>query len=153
MQLDPNSNSLPKRSEIPQIKGTPEGSAWFWGKKDEVSVVPTLKEGGSVLTSGQLGRLNMLTPARTAAAAKLITRGETVNLKYPIHILSSIKSEPNEDKSWRADLPNPPLFGREPFEHRIKSLGPAGNDEIIQMNSQSGSQVIELMHDKVSSHC
>ncbi|KAH8901416.1 hypothetical protein GQ53DRAFT_707753 [Thozetella sp. PMI_491] len=104
MLLDPNSNSLPKRSEIPQVPGTPKGSAWFWGKDDE------------------LGRLNMLTPARTTAAAKLISTGEVVNL------------------NWRADLPNPPLFGREPFQHRIKPLGPPGNDEIFHMNSQSGSQ-------------
>ncbi|KAH7010399.1 putative cyclase-domain-containing protein [Ilyonectria destructans] len=32
------------------------------------------------------------------------------------------------------------MFGREPFMHSIKSLGPAGNDEVLSMNSQSGSQ-------------
>ena len=43
--------------------------------------------------------------------------------------------------SWRLDLPNPPAFGREPFEWKVKSLGPGGNDDIYHMNSQSGSQV------------
>lgn len=36
MIFDPNSNSLPKRSELPEVPGTPKGSAWFWGKNDEV---------------------------------------------------------------------------------------------------------------------
>jgi hypothetical protein len=34
--FDPNSNSLPKRSELPAIEGAPKGAAWFWGKDDEV---------------------------------------------------------------------------------------------------------------------
>lgn len=45
--------------------------------------------------------------------------------------------------SWRADYPNPPGFGRESFKHKIKSLGPAGNDDLYDMNTQSGSQVSE----------
>ncbi|KAH8664845.1 hypothetical protein BGZ61DRAFT_498997 [Ilyonectria robusta] len=104
MIFDPNSNSLPKRSELPDVPGTPKGSAWFWGKNDE------------------LGRLNLLTPQRRAAASKLIRTGEVVSL------------------NWSAELPDPPMFGREPFKHSIKSLGPAGNDEVLSMNSQSGSQ-------------
>jgi len=36
MLLDPRSSSLPKRSELPDIPGTPKGAAWFWGKDDEV---------------------------------------------------------------------------------------------------------------------
>ncbi|KAH7141880.1 putative cyclase-domain-containing protein [Dactylonectria macrodidyma] len=104
MYFNPHSNNLPKRSELPHIPGTPEGSAWLWGQDDE------------------LGRLNLLTPERRAAAAKLIQTGETVSL------------------NWSAELPNPPMFGREPFKHAIKSLGPAGNDELLALNSQSGSQ-------------
>jgi hypothetical protein len=34
--FDPNSNSLPKRSELEDIPGAPKGAAWFWGKDDEV---------------------------------------------------------------------------------------------------------------------
>lgn len=36
MKFDPNSNSLPKRSELPDIPGAPKGAAWFWGQDDEV---------------------------------------------------------------------------------------------------------------------
>lgn len=39
------------------------GSCWMWGKDDE------------------LGRFNLLTPARTAAAARLIETGDRVSLK------------------------------------------------------------------------
>ncbi|KAK0248388.1 hypothetical protein LTR91_011194 [Friedmanniomyces endolithicus] len=105
MLFDPSSTSLPKRSELPSIEGAPAGAAWFWGKDDE------------------LGRLNLLTPARTAAAAKLIKTGEVVNLDLS------------------ADLPNPPMYGREPFKHTIKPLGETGNDDLYEMNTQSGSQV------------
>lgn len=37
MRLDPNNPSnFPKRSELPVVAGTPQGSAWFWGGSDEV---------------------------------------------------------------------------------------------------------------------
>lgn len=36
MKLDKNSSSLPRRGELPQIPGAPEGAAWFWGAEDEV---------------------------------------------------------------------------------------------------------------------
>jgi len=103
-KFDPNSNSLPKRSELPAIDGAPKGAAWFWGKDDE------------------LGRLNLLTPERRLAAAKLISTGETINL------------------DWEAGLPDPPTFLREPFKHTIKPLGPSGHDDLYEMNTQSGSQ-------------
>jgi hypothetical protein len=43
--------------------------------------------------------------------------------------------------SWRLDLPNPPAFGRETFDFKVKSLGPGGNDDVYTLNTQSGSQV------------
>ncbi len=43
--------------------------------------------------------------------------------------------------SLSADLPNPPMYGREPFKHTIKPLGETGNDDLYEMNTQSGSQV------------
>jgi len=70
----------------------------------------------------ELGRLNLLTSTRVADAVKLISKGEVVNL------------------NWEAHLPDPPAFGRESFKHTIKSLGPAGNDDIYTCNTQSGSQ-------------
>lgn len=84
LTLDPNSDKLPKRSELPQIPGAPAGAFRFWGKDDEVS----RNKGCSFchrlwtyLSRSQLGRLNMLTPQRTAAAAALIKTGEVVSLK------------------------------------------------------------------------
>lgn len=43
--------------------------------------------------------------------------------------------------SWRADLPNPPVFGREPFKHTIKQVTDQVFDDLYDMNTQSGSQV------------
>ncbi|KAF2168749.1 hypothetical protein M409DRAFT_65167 [Zasmidium cellare ATCC 36951] len=104
MRLDPSASSLPKRSEIDDTPGHPPGARWLWGQDDE------------------LGRLNLLTPERTAAAAKLIKSGQVVNLNL------------------RADLPDPPVFGRERFKHTIKPLGGPGNDDLYELNTQSGSQ-------------
>lgn len=36
LQLDPSSNKLPKRADLPDIPGAPKGAAWFWGEEDEV---------------------------------------------------------------------------------------------------------------------
>ena len=43
--------------------------------------------------------------------------------------------------SWRADLPNPAVFGRDPFQHTIKQLSDSVFDDLYNMNTQSGSQV------------
>ena len=32
MKFDPDSDSLPKRAELPEISEAPEGVAWFWGQ-------------------------------------------------------------------------------------------------------------------------
>ncbi|OCK83032.1 hypothetical protein K432DRAFT_347843 [Lepidopterella palustris CBS 459.81] len=63
--FDPDSDNLPKLSELEPIPGAPKHAAWFWGKDDE------------------LGRLNLLTPRRIAKAAKLIQTGERACLNYP----------------------------------------------------------------------
>jgi len=63
--FDPDSDNLPKLSELPPIPGAPKYAAWFWGKDDE------------------LGRLNLLTPRRIAKAGKLIKTGESTCLNYP----------------------------------------------------------------------
>lgn len=41
MRFDPDSDNLPKRSELPDIPGAPKGAAWFWGADDEVLVLVT----------------------------------------------------------------------------------------------------------------
>ncbi|RVX70494.1 hypothetical protein B0A52_05145 [Exophiala mesophila] len=70
----------------------------------------------------QIGRLNLLTPQRICSSARLVTQGEVVNL------------------NWRADLPNPAVFGRDPFQHTIKQLSDSVFDDLYNMNTQSGSQ-------------
>lgn len=34
--LDPESEDLPKRKDLPEIAGAPDGAAWVWGERDEV---------------------------------------------------------------------------------------------------------------------
>jgi hypothetical protein len=83
MLFDPDSDSLPKRSELPDIPGAPKGAAWFWGKDDEV-LLPLNYIILQLLiknSTNKLGRLNLLTPRRRREAAKLIESGETVNLE------------------------------------------------------------------------
>ncbi|KIW81682.1 hypothetical protein Z517_04708 [Fonsecaea pedrosoi CBS 271.37] len=66
--FDPDSDSLPKLSELETKPGAPPQSAWFWGENDE------------------LGRLNLLTPRRVASAARLIQTGERVGLNFPAEL-------------------------------------------------------------------
>lgn len=102
---DPNSTKFPTRKELPVIEGAPEQAAWVWGSDDYI------------------GRLNLLTPTRVAAASKEIRTGEIIPINLPL------------------DVPNQPAFGRETFKHEIKTL--AANhayDDIYHLNTQSGTQ-------------
>ncbi|KAB8231428.1 hypothetical protein BDV23DRAFT_171419 [Aspergillus alliaceus] len=102
---DPNCTQFPSRKELPKIPGAPDGAAWVWGKDDEI------------------GRLNLLTPARVKAAAAEIQTGEMIRLDLPLHI------------------PEHPAFGREPFEHKIKTvLKDIVYDDTYSLNPQSGTQ-------------
>lgn len=103
--FDPESSSFPSRKDVPKVPGAPDGAAWVWGPDDH------------------LGRLNLLTPTRIAAAAKLIRTGEVVPLNLPL------------------DKPKTPGFGREVFKHEIKALLPGyAYDDIYHLNTQSGTQ-------------
>ncbi|KAF1982157.1 hypothetical protein K402DRAFT_415074 [Aulographum hederae CBS 113979] len=102
---DPNCTTFPTRKELPKIDGAPDGAAWFWGEDDYI------------------GRLNLLTPTRVAAAAKEITTGEIVPVNLPLH------------------TPSTPGFAREPFAHEIKTLAEnIAYDDIYHLNTQSGTQ-------------
>jgi kynurenine formamidase len=105
MVFDPNS-ALPLFDELPVTPGAPPRSAWgLWGKDDE------------------LGTLNLLTPARVAAAARLVRTGKRFGL------------------NWQLDLPSPPLFRREALQHSIKRRLPFVNDDVyLSYNPQSSSQ-------------
>ena len=82
MLLDPNSSSLPRRRDLPQIPNAPKNAAWFWGDKDQVreAVGWCMIDYGSDLAQ-QHGRLNLLTPQRIAKAAQSVKLGDIVPLK------------------------------------------------------------------------
>lgn len=82
-----------------------------------------------MLTINQIGRLNLLTPTRVAAAAKEIKTGDIVPVNLPlIH-------------------PTTPAFGRLPFHHEIKTLAPdRAYDDLYHMNTQSGTQYDGFRH-------
>ena len=102
---DPDSTRFPTRKELPSINGAPPEAAWVWGKDD------------------YLGRLNLLTPTRVAAAAKEIRTGEIIPVNLPLNV------------------PEQPAFGRETFQHTIKALRPnLGYDDLYTLNTQSGTQ-------------
>ncbi|RQM05617.1 hypothetical protein DH86_00001653, partial [Scytalidium sp. 3C] len=70
-----------------------------------------------------IGRLNLLTPTRVAAAAKEIKTGEIVPLNLPLNV------------------PETPAFARDKFQHQIKALAPGvAYDDLYVCNTQSGTQ-------------
>lgn len=102
---DPNSTKFPTRHELPKISGAPDQAAWVWGSDDYI------------------GRLNLLTPTRVAAAAKEIKTGEIVPVNLPLNV------------------PEQPAFGREIFVHEIKVLAENhAYDDVYHLNTQSGTQ-------------
>ncbi|KAL4934646.1 uncharacterized protein BDV17DRAFT_297080 [Aspergillus undulatus] len=102
---NPDASRFPSRRELPKTAGAPDDAAWVWGEDD------------------QIGRLNLLTPARVKAAAAEIKTGEMVRLDLPL------------------DVPKTPAFGREVFVHKIKHLGGGvGYDDVYTLNTQSGAQ-------------
>ncbi|KAK5014618.1 hypothetical protein LTR60_003269 [Cryomyces antarcticus] len=102
---DPDCTKFPSRKELPSIPGAPEEAAWCWGEND------------------YLGRLNLLTPSRVAAAGKEIRTGEIIPVNLPL------------------TTPEAPAFGREPFRHEIKILAEnIAYDDIYHLNTQSGTQ-------------
>ncbi|KAI9836237.1 MAG: hypothetical protein M1819_001574 [Sarea resinae] len=103
--FDPESTKFPLRKDVPTVPGAPPGAAWVWGPDDN------------------LGRLNLLTPTRVAAAAKEIKTGEMVPLNLPLTV------------------PEVPAFHRKAFKHTIEPLLPGkAYDDLYELNTQSGTQ-------------
>ena len=97
----------------------PAGSSWgVWGEND------------------RFGCLNLLTPERTAEAARLVRRGAVFAM------------------NWDMALPDPPLFGRAAFEHQVQWLpNEVGHDdELSGWNTQSSSQWDGFRHIKSANH-
>lgn len=104
---DPRNTVFPARQDLPHLPNAPEGAAWVWGADDG------------------LGRLNLLTETRVAAAAREIISGESTRVDMPL------------------DVPKHPSWQREPFQHNIKvgrDGGGIGHDDTYFLNTQSGTQ-------------
>ncbi|CAK7202870.1 hypothetical protein SEUCBS139899_005597 [Sporothrix eucalyptigena] len=109
---DPRNTVFPAHHEVPfplpGYPNAPPGAAWVWDNDDH------------------LGRLNLLTPERLAAAAReQIQTGQSVRVDLPL------------------DVPKHPAWQREPFRHNIKVIleeGGIGHDDTYCLNTQSGTQ-------------
>ncbi|MDP9373942.1 MAG: cyclase family protein [Chloroflexota bacterium] len=108
----PGERLLPGFDQLPLRPGDPPRSAWgLWGEGDEA------------------GTLNLLTPERVAAAARLARTGKTFAL------------------NWNLELPDPPLFGREALRHELKRRRHMVNDDVYhEFNTQSSSHWDGLTH-------
>lgn len=75
-----------------------------------------------------LGALNLATPEKIVDAAGLIERGAVFAL------------------NWRLDLPDPPLFSRDPLVHEVRETPISADDHISGFNTQSSSQWDGFLH-------
>src|SRR6056297_2708741 len=106
-------DDLPSYADLPVGGDAPPGSSWgVWGDDD------------------RLGTLNLLTPERAAAAARLVRRGVAFALNA------------------RMEEPDPPLFGRDGFTHEVTGVadGPSHDDVLHGWNTQGSSQWDGLRH-------
>lgn len=103
---------LPTFDELPIKPDYPPRSAWgVFGEDDEI------------------GTLNLPTPERVAAAARLVKTGQV----FPMN--------------WELEQPNPPLFMRQTLSHRIHRRRRNVFDDIYDdFNTQSSSQWDGLRH-------
>jgi len=103
------SEALPSYADLPVQAGAPPGSAWgLWGDRDH------------------FGCLNLLTPQRAAAAARLVERGAVFPLDAELEAI------------------DPPLFGRPRSRHTVSNEGDPrsnGHDDVLDSwNTQASSQ-------------
>jgi hypothetical protein len=103
---------LPGFADLPIKPGCPPHSAWgVFGDDD------------------QIGTLNLLTPERVAAAARLVKTGQV----FPLN--------------WDLEKPNPPLFNRSALRHTIHRRRRNVFDDLYDnFNTQSSSQWDGLRH-------
>ncbi|KAJ5037550.1 uncharacterized protein L3040_007722 [Drepanopeziza brunnea f. sp. 'multigermtubi'] len=102
---------LPSFKDMPAVEGMPHGTAWgLWDKDGK---------------RDNCGSLNLLTPENAREAQKEIKSGTSVAL------------------NWTVECVHEPGFARQKAEHNFKNLKPLGFvawDDIIHINTQSGSQ-------------
>lgn len=111
-------NELPSFDELPELEGVGVRHAWdVWGREDE------------------LGSINLVTPARVAAAAASVRTGQMISLDLPL------------------DLPNPPLFGRQAYQHGIFALNRNEMDDRLDaFHPQASTQWDALCHVRCREH-
>ncbi len=82
-----------------------------------------------------LGSINLVTAERVARAAALVTTGEMIALGLPL------------------DVPDPPLFGRQPYEHHIIALNRHEMDDHLDgFYPQGSTQWDALNHVRCREH-
>ncbi len=106
-------STLPSYRELPKVNGLPAS----WG---------LLGDAGP----DYFGCLNLQTPDKLVAAARLVTRGAVFAL------------------NWSADLPHPPLFGRGQHIHEVIDRATGHDDVLHNWNTQSSSQWDGFRHIK-----
>ncbi|CAI7634210.1 unnamed protein product [Penicillium pancosmium] len=128
-----------KESKMSQVQ-SPQQLPWDpnslrFPSHDELPILSDAPQGAAWVwgKEDQLGRLNLLTPERVKAAAAEIKTGDMVRLDLPLNV------------------PMTPAFGREVFQHKIKTNIPdMGYDDTYTMNTQSGTQWDGFRHAKSS---
>lgn len=105
---------------------------------DELAEVPGLglrHAWGMFGDDDRLGSINLLTPARVLAATALVRTGEIVSLDLPL------------------DLPDPPLFGRQAYEHHVFALNRNEmDDRVDNFHLQGSTQWDALGHVRCREH-
>ncbi len=82
-----------------------------------------------------LGSINLVTPERVARACRAVTTGELVSLDLPL------------------DVPDPPLFGRHPYEHVVVALNRNEmDDHLDSFHPQGSTQWDALGHVRCREH-
>lgn len=103
----------------------------------ELPVTPDAPAGSSWGVWGDddvLGCLNLLTPEGAAAAAAGVRHGKVFNLNLEL------------------ELPDPPLYGRNAFEHTVIDRATGHDDELDGWNTQSSSQWDGFRHVRSLAH-
>jgi kynurenine formamidase len=102
---------LPSYRELPIKEGAPPGSSWgVFGDDDQV------------------GTINLLTPDRALAAARLVRTGKSFSL------------------NWDLEKPNPPIAGRQALKHSIYRDANGTDDHYDSFYTQRSSQWDALCH-------
>ena len=113
----PTTDRLPRFDDLPAVDGAPPQSAWWLFGRDD-----------------QVGMMNLQTPERIAAAARLVERGAM----FPLN--------------WDLELPNPPLYGRGAVRQTILRRPTANDDVLDNFFPQASSQWDSLIHVGHSQH-